>query len=74
MPHENYEIIVVDDGSFDLTPYALDLFSDPSDSVVRVITSDSNRGLPASINLGLNASRAPYVVRLDSDDFVNTNF
>ena len=50
------------------------LFSDPSDSVVRVITSDSNRGLPASINLGLNASRAPYVVRLDSDDFVNTNF
>lgn len=74
MPHEDYEIIVVDDGSEDLTSYALELFCDPKESVVRVITNKVNLGLPASINLGLKASRAPYVIRVDADDFVNTNF
>ena len=51
MPHEDYEIIVVDDGSEDRTSYALNLFCDPSESVVRVITNNFNLGLPASINI-----------------------
>ena len=74
MPHVDFEIIVVDDGSEDRTSYALELFCDPSDSVIRVITNDSNCGLPASINRGVRAARAPFVVRVDSDDFVNINF
>jgi len=74
MLHRDYEIIVVDDGSIDRTPYALDLFSDPSDSVVKILTLETNRGLPAAINHGLRAAQASYVVRVDSDDFVNANF
>jgi len=74
MSHVDYEIIVVDDGSEDRTSYALELFCDPSDSVISVITNESNSGLPASVNRGLRAARAPYVVRVDSDDFVNINF
>ena len=70
MPQECYEIIVVDDGSTDRTPYALDLFHD----AIRTITNEKNRGLPASINRGIVASKAPYVVRVDSDDYVNINF
>lgn len=74
LPHSEYEIIVVNDASVDLTSYALDLFCDPSESVVQVLTNEINQGLPASINKALKVATAPYVVRVDSDDFVNTNF
>jgi glycosyltransferase involved in cell wall biosynthesis len=72
--HDIYEIIVVDDGSTDKTGYALGLFCDPGESVIRVVTNETNMGLPASINRGIKAARARYIVRVDSDDFVNTNF
>lgn len=70
IPLESYEIIVVNDGSTDRTPYALELFHD----AIRTITNGSNLGLPASVNLGIMAARADYIVRVDSDDYVNQNF
>ena len=74
MPYRDYEVIVVDDGSSDQTSYALQLFCDPSDSPINVVTNTENIGLPASLNKALRLARGKYVVRVDSDDFVNTNF
>jgi glycosyltransferase involved in cell wall biosynthesis len=74
LSHSDYEIIVVDDGSTDKTPYALELFLDPFDSVVKVITNEENLGLPASLNRAIQKASAPLIVRVDSDDFVNSNF
>jgi len=73
LSHENYEIIVVDDGSSDRTSYALKQFND-HENPVKVIHNKKNRGLPASLNRGIRAARAPVIVRVDADDFVNTNF
>lgn len=74
LPHSQYEIIVIDDGSEDLTSYALELFCDRFESPVHVIRNEKNLGLPASVNRGIRAARADYIVRVDSDDFVNSNF
>jgi glycosyltransferase involved in cell wall biosynthesis len=71
---ERYEILVIDDGSTDLTPYALTQFISPSRSNIKVITNPNNLGLPASINRGIKAASGEFIVRVDSDDFVNENF
>lgn len=66
----SYEIIVIDDGSSDRSPYALTLFHD----AIRIITNEKNLGLPASLNIGIKAAKGEYIIRVDSDDYVNANF
>lgn len=65
-----YEVIVVDDCSTDKTSYALELFYD----AIKCITNDSNIGLPASLNKALRLARGEFIVRVDSDDYVNKHF
>ena len=65
-----YEIIVINDGSIDRTSYALDLFKGD----IKIIKNKKNLGLPASLNLGIKKSKSEFIVRVDSDDYVNSNF
>jgi glycosyltransferase involved in cell wall biosynthesis len=60
-----YEIIVVDDGSTDLTAKTLTSFRPP----VTCVTHEKNAGVSAARNTGIRASSAPLIAFLDSDDY-----
>jgi glycosyltransferase involved in cell wall biosynthesis len=62
---EDFELIVVDDGSTDRTADVVRGFE--SDSRVRLV-SQPNRGVGAAMNTGIAAGQAPYVALLDADD------
>lgn len=67
---QQWEWIIVNDGSTD--PEALAILDGyrGSDPRIRVIDHDTNRGLSAARNTGCRAARTPYVVLLDSDDLL----
>ena len=62
---EDFELLVVDDGSTDETPEVLAAYDDPR---VRVVRNDTNRGIPYTRNRGLELARGEYIALLDSDD------
>jgi GT2 family glycosyltransferase len=62
----NFEVIVVDDGSRDLTPRLVG--SIPG---VRYFRAQENQGFIRSCNLGAEAAEADYVVFLNNDTIVN---
>ncbi len=70
MNRKDYEIIVVNDGSVDKTKFAANLFKEE----IFLINNKKNMGLPYSINKGILSAKGRFVVRVDSDDYVNKEF
>jgi glycosyltransferase involved in cell wall biosynthesis len=66
---EDFELLLVDDGSTDRTPEVLESWKQRDPRVV-VVTSPANLGIPGALNLGLAHARGKYVARLDSDDLM----
>jgi glycosyltransferase involved in cell wall biosynthesis len=62
---QDFEIIVVDDGSTDDTPAVLQRYT--ADRRVRFF-HETHRGHPQAKNRGLNASRGSFIGFLDADD------
>jgi glycosyltransferase involved in cell wall biosynthesis len=59
------EVIVVDDGSTDVTRHGLEQIGDPR---LRVLRHDVSRGVASARNAGLSAARGEWIAFLDDDD------
>ena len=66
--YRKFEIIVVDDGSFDSTPRVLSRYAELG--IVRVVRQE-NQGVSAARNAGLSLAKGEYVAFVDSDDIVH---
>ena len=74
MARKDYELIVINDGSEDKTKEVLDMFKDAFKEEIKIVENEKNLGLPATLNAGIKVSKGKYIVRVDSDDYVNRNF
>lgn len=70
----SYEVIVVNDASTDQSRFVIDSFVGPTVPKVTLLENPVNLGLAGTLNKALVAAKGKYVVRLDADDFVNSNF
>jgi glycosyltransferase involved in cell wall biosynthesis len=62
--YDDYELIIVNDGSVDGSQEIIESFSDPRIRVLRQL----NMGLPAALNNGIELSIGKYIARQDADD------
>jgi glycosyltransferase involved in cell wall biosynthesis len=68
IPEDNYEIIIVDDGSTDGSRDVIDAFA-REHRQVRVLSQD-NAGISVARNLAIDNARGRYIQFVDSDDFL----
>ncbi len=68
----DFELILVDDGSPDNCPKMCDDYA-KKDSRVKVVHKE-NGGLISARKAGLEISQGEYIVNVDGDDFVKTDF
>ena len=68
--YENFELIIVNDGSIDDTEEVIKQYKD---NRIIYIKNDSNRGVYSARNKGLINARGEYIAFLDDDDYYYTN-
>nr|WP_309754917.1 glycosyltransferase family 2 protein [Flavobacterium sp.] len=62
---EDFELIIIEDCSFDGTVEVLRKFVDPR---IKIINNQSNEGVSKSTNKGFKLARGKYIARMDGDD------
>ena len=63
--YQDFEVVIVDDGSTDKTS---EILHDMKDSRTSIHTNSENKGLATSLNIGLNFCTGQYIARMDADD------
>lgn len=66
----DFEVIIIDDGSTDNSREIIEEYA--TDPKVRVIFQ-KNKGLNVTNNIAMRAASGKYIMRLDADDFLDTN-
>lgn len=69
LPKHKYEIVVVDDASTDNSREIIESFGD---KVVPVFL-EKNGGVANASNVGIKKALGKYIIRVDSDDYINEN-
>lgn len=64
--YRRLQVVVVDDGSTDRTPYVLDRLARGDDRIE--VVRQQNRGIVGALNRGLQAATGPFVARMDAND------
>jgi glycosyltransferase involved in cell wall biosynthesis len=64
---QDFEIIVVDDGSSDRSVEAIRAFDDPR---IRLLIHDTNQGAALAYEWALREARGQWIVNLDADDWI----
>jgi glycosyltransferase involved in cell wall biosynthesis len=62
---EDFELIIIDDGSSDKSAKIIDAFSDGR---IKLIKNVKNLGLTASLNKAIKQAKGKYISRMDADD------
>ena len=65
---DNYELILVNDGSVDKTLEILKKYENKNKDKIRVIDNGRNLGLGKSRNIAIKQAKGEYIVHLDGDD------
>lgn len=63
--YQNWELIVIDDGSCDQTSRRIRAFRDDR---IRLRVGERQVGLPARLNQAIDDARGKYIARMDADD------
>jgi glycosyltransferase involved in cell wall biosynthesis len=65
--YEDFNLLVVDDGSNDNTLKILEAYDDPR---LYILINEKNEHLVASLNRGLEVVKSEYIMRMDADDIM----
>lgn len=71
IPHEDYEIILINDGSTDKSLEVINIISKKYSNIT--IHTQKNTGLGGARNTGLELSKGEYVWFIDSDDYMQND-
>lgn len=66
--YNNFEVIIVDDGSTDKSIEIINQYLKYHKNI-KLFTNDTNKGLPETINRGIEEAKGEYICFCESDDF-----
>jgi glycosyltransferase involved in cell wall biosynthesis len=66
--YNNWELIIINDASVDFTKDILKQYA-KKEKRIHILTNKTNKGLAASLNRGITASKGELIARLDGDDW-----